>query len=212
MRPSRRPRSLAASTCPPFRWSLRPAADGLTIEYGKADAERDGCYASAAALLADWDAALAALSARAEARARWGSRHAVLGPDGFLEPIEGCEEEVKTAEVLDGVTAIPDQAFMGCIKLTSVAIAASVTSIGAQAFGDCIALSSVTIPDSVTFVGDGARATQHREHTAQRGIALPASLPERGAVGSGQHSRCPARTLPPGTDAARRRPSAGAWP
>ena len=79
----------------------------------------------------------------------------------------------------DTVTAIGDDAFVDCAKLTSVAIPESVTSIGAYAFSgcsglqsivipygvevigqgtfqDCSSLESVTVPDSVTSIGDSA--------------------------------------------------------
>ena len=60
--------------------------------------------------------------------------HAVLGPGGFVEPIEGRSWKVRTAEILDGVTAIPDSAFKDCTWLTSIAIPPDTTSIGSFAF------------------------------------------------------------------------------
>ena len=54
------------------------------------------------------------------------------------------------------VTAIGDEAFDGCVLLTSVVIPDSVTYIGDYAFGGCSGLTAVNIPDSVTYIGDGA--------------------------------------------------------
>jgi hypothetical protein len=50
------------------------------------------------------------------------------------------------------VTAIADETFKDCTKITSVTIPGSVTSIGLWAFEGCTGLISVTIPDSVTSI------------------------------------------------------------
>ena len=54
------------------------------------------------------------------------------------------------------VTAIGNNAFQNCSKLTSVTIPNSVTTIGNQAFYNCTGLTSVTIPNSVTSIGSFA--------------------------------------------------------
>lgn len=56
------------------------------------------------------------------------------------------------AEVAIGshVTSIGDDAFYGCISLTSVSMPDSVTSIGESAFNWCYNLMNVTISNSVT--------------------------------------------------------------
>ena len=54
-----------------------------------------------------------------------------------------------------GLTIIGEEAFRGCIRLTSVTIPTSVTSLGKNAFRNCRGLTSVIIPNSVTSIGYG---------------------------------------------------------
>lgn len=54
------------------------------------------------------------------------------------------------------VTAIGDNAFHSCTRLTSVTIPKGVTAIGIRAFSDCENLTSVTIPEGVTTIGGRA--------------------------------------------------------
>ena len=54
----------------------------------------------------------------------------------------------------NSITEIKKVAFYGCSGLTSVTIPSSVTSIGERAFYDCSSLTDVTIPNSVTSIGD----------------------------------------------------------
>ena len=63
---------------------------------------------------------------------------------------------LKTINIGDKVTEIPDNAFSECSSLTSVTIPESVTSIGDNAFGGCSSLTTVTIGNSVTSIGDHA--------------------------------------------------------
>ena len=56
----------------------------------------------------------------------------------------------KTYKIIDDVTRIEDDAFVGCASLTSITIPDSVTSIRSSAFSGCTSLTSITIPDSVT--------------------------------------------------------------
>ncbi len=60
--------------------------------------------------------------------------------------------------VMDGVTAICDRAFAGCVNLESITIPDSVKTIGSEAFSGCTALIQVTIPAGVVSLGDRAFA------------------------------------------------------
>ncbi len=63
--------------------------------------------------------------------------------------IVGC----KNTKIPDDVTNIGDNAFEGCISLTTVTIPAGVTRIGGQAFYNCTGLTTVTIGSGVTYIG-----------------------------------------------------------
>lgn len=56
----------------------------------------------------------------------------------------------------DGVTSIGNNAFVGCLGLTSVDIPNTVTSIGNDAFKNCSGLASVGIPNFVNSIGSNA--------------------------------------------------------
>ena len=63
---------------------------------------------------------------------------------------------IKSVEIGNSVTELPDCAFYRCTGLTSVTIPNSVISIGVNAFYGCSGLTSVTIPNSVTSIGEEA--------------------------------------------------------
>ncbi len=54
------------------------------------------------------------------------------------------------------VTSIGDDAFQGCVWLSSVSIPNSVKSIGRGAFTNCVNLASLPLPSALTSIGDGA--------------------------------------------------------
>ena len=67
----------------------------------------------------------------------------------------GCSR-LTSVTMPESVTSIGDAVFHHCIGLTNVAIPESVTSIGFYAFEDCWRLTNVTIPESVTSIGSYA--------------------------------------------------------
>ena len=76
----------------------------------------------------------------------------------------------------DGVTEIPDEAFIDCRNLVSVEIPSSVTRIGNRAFAGCSRLTSVAIPDGVKEIGSDA----FRGCTALTSLEIPASVTKIG--------------------------------
>ncbi|SFO46276.1 leucine-rich repeat domain-containing protein [Prevotella sp. tf2-5] len=66
--------------------------------------------------------------------------------------IFGC----KNTKIPDDVTSIGDDAFQGCVGLTSVTIPDGVTSIGIYAFESCTGMTTVTIGSGVTYIGRDA--------------------------------------------------------
>ena len=60
-----------------------------------------------------------------------------------------------------GLTTIPDNAFWGCYKMTSITIPESVMVIGASAFMYCEGLTSLVIPNSVTRIDGDAFSECH---------------------------------------------------
>ena len=73
--------------------------------------------------------------------------------NGVLTTYVGREKEVT---ITDGVTAIGEEAFSWCSRLTNIVIPESVTAIGGSAFSGCRSLTSIVIPDSVTAIGGSA--------------------------------------------------------
>ncbi|MGM9551562.1 MAG: leucine-rich repeat domain-containing protein [Clostridia bacterium] len=71
-------------------------------------------------------------------------------------PWYSYRSSIKSVVIVSGVTSIGNNAFYGCIGLTSAAIPNSVTSIGNGAFNNCRGLKIVEIPNSVTSIGNGA--------------------------------------------------------
>ena len=61
---------------------------------------------------------------------------------------------LETAVFADGAIKIPENAFSGCINLSSVIIPDTITSIGDRAFQNCSSLESFEIPNGVTTIGN----------------------------------------------------------
>ena len=74
-----------------------------------------------------------------------------IGDNAFF----GCIS-LSSVTIGDGVTSIGDGAFYGCLNLNGIEIPGSVTDIGSSAFYRCISLTAVTLPESVTSVGVSA--------------------------------------------------------
>ncbi len=70
------------------------------------------------------------------------------------------------------VTNIGDEAFYGCVGLTSIEIPTSVTNIGRNAFSDCTRLTYIEIPNSVTNIAPLA----FRNCTDLKSIYIPNSV------------------------------------
>lgn len=79
----------------------------------------------------------------------------------------------------EGVTAIGDNAFLGCEELTDVVIPSTVNSIGNSAFCNCIGLEEITIPEGVTSIGNNAFGGCGNLET----IHIPASVAQIGSTG-----------------------------
>ena len=65
-------------------------------------------------------------------------------------------KSIKSVIIPYGVTSIGNEAFAGCINLTSVNIPFGVISIGDRAFAGCVNLADIFIPSSVTSIGEHA--------------------------------------------------------
>ena len=54
------------------------------------------------------------------------------------------------------VTSIPDDAFSGCQRLSSIRLPKKLQAIGARAFSGCSALKTLVLPDGITSIGEEA--------------------------------------------------------
>ena len=54
------------------------------------------------------------------------------------------------------VVSIPDNAFNGCVRLSSIRLPKKLESIGAKAFSGCSALKTLALPDGINAIGDEA--------------------------------------------------------
>ena len=94
-----------------------------------------------------------------------------LGSDGLLtvsgngkmtsylsggSPLYSKREQIKSLVVEDGITALGNYVFEGCINLTSVSLPDTLIDIGEHSFLSCKAFVDIVIPDSVTRIRLGA--------------------------------------------------------
>ena len=73
----------------------------------------------------------------------------VFSPSGEVKPIGAdIEGDIVIPASYEGikVTKVPDKAFAGCTKITSITVPNSVEYIGKAAFTGCIRLSEITLP------------------------------------------------------------------
>lgn len=92
-----------------------------------------------------------------------------------LTGIGDCtKQNIRVAETYMGypVTAVADDALLGCDQLASVTLPAGLVSIGASAFENCFNLQTVSIPVGVTEIGSSAFAGCKNLSS----VALPAGL------------------------------------
>jgi len=75
------------------------------------------------------------------------------GKSGLYFVPLSAEEEF---DIPDSVATIGNNAFEGCVGLTSVTIPTSVITIGNEAFYGCSGLTNIDIPNSVTSIGSSA--------------------------------------------------------
>ena len=64
--------------------------------------------------------------------------------------------KLETVKLPQGITALGEIAFYGCLALTTVTLPETLTSIGNRAFNSCYALTSIGLPDKVTSIGSYA--------------------------------------------------------
>jgi len=91
--------------------------------------------------------------------------------------VVGCQNSL----IPSSVTAIKQNAFYGCLGLTSITIPNSVTTIGNTAFYGCINLLNVSLSNSVSNIGEMAFA----RCTGLESITIP-----NGVIGSNAFTSC----------------------
>ncbi len=85
-------------------------------------------------------------------------------------------EAVRKVIIEPGVTSIHQNAFSGCVNLTSIDIPESVTRIGESAFWKCESLTSITLPSHLTQIDMEAFALCENLQS----ITIPASVTQIG--------------------------------
>ena len=81
-------------------------------------------------------------------------------------------EDVMRLVIEEGITAIGDEVFLDCQKLTEAEIADSVTTIGYESFYCCYALTDIVLPENLTNIGEEAFA----ECYSLKNVTIPRGL------------------------------------
>ena len=108
--------------------------------------------------------------------------------------VVGCDPQVTSVVVPDGVINISDSAFDNCSLLTSVTLPEGLTSISNGAFQQCSALASVALPEGLTSIGYGA----FQGCSALTSVTLPDSVISIGEAAFRMCNALTSVTLPKG--------------
>lgn len=90
----------------------------------------------------------------------------------YWNGVDTVPKDVVNVVIEDGVTEIPNRAFMRRYNLETVNIPNSVTTIEKDAFHECTHLANVTLPANLTVLGDQAFA----ECSALKSIVVPSGI------------------------------------
>ncbi len=74
-------------------------------------------------------------------------------PCGKVVSHEFSDDGIGCITFTEPVTSIGDDAFSGCVFLTSIILPEGLTSIGEEAFHYCWSLTSITLPEGLTSIG-----------------------------------------------------------
>ena len=96
----------------------------------------------------------------------WDEGYRVPSP---LGKILKAHSDKRVALTLPSISALGDNAFVGCISLTSVTMPEGIASIGNGAFKSCTGLTSITIPNTVIGIGTEA----FTDCTSLKSITIP---------------------------------------
>lgn len=109
------------------------------------------------------------------------------------EAFEGCIS-LTSIVIPHGVDNIPRRAFAGCSDLETINLPSSLSRIEKEAFCDCDELSSLSIPEGVTSIGDRA----FYDCDSLKKVVIPSSLREFGNEAFKNCSPLESVTIPEG--------------
>ena len=95
--------------------------------------------------------------------------------------------KLETVKLPQGITALGEIAFYGCLALTTVTLPETLTSIGNYVFSNCTSLTSIDLPDGLESIGNNA----FQNCDALTSITLPAGVT---SIGNYAFSVCAALT------------------